>query len=197
MSKRFFDITLSLLGIIALSPIFIIVSFIILIVEGRPIFFKQIRVGKDGTLFTLYKYRTMRKNPQQNTQLATSHDCRITKIGAFLRYYKIDELPQLLNVFIGNMSFVGYRPELPYYVEKYTEKQKEILKYKPGIVDPATLYYSRLENDILDKSKNIELDYIQYILPKKLQLSLQYAKNANAFTDLKCIVCAIKSLFNH
>lgn len=195
MLKRSLDIFISASGLLFLIPVFFIVAACIYLSEGRPIFFSQKRVGLNGNLFNLYKFRTMRKSMTENYQLATSNDNRITKCGHFLRYYKIDELPQLWNVLIGDISLVGYRPEIPYYVEKYTKEQKKILKYKPGIVDPATLFFSRYENDILSLSQDIEKDYIAKILPKKISLSLQYAQSATFLSDIKCLfLCFIKIL---
>lgn len=162
--------------------------------EGCPIFFKQKRIGRYGSTFFLWKFRTMVKSKTQDIQLATTDDERITPIGRILRKYKIDELPQLWNVLKGDISLVGYRPEVPYYVEKYTPEQKKLLQYKPGIVDPATLYFKD-ENNLLNTSKNVEYDYIHKILPVKLKLSLDYAQKATFRSDLKCILETVFKLF--
>lgn len=188
MLKRCFDIFASLIGFIIMLPFLVLVFLIIWIVDGMPIIFVQSRVGLNGKIFNLYKFRTMSNSEDRDNRLATSTDSRITKLGKFLRYYKIDEFPQLLNVLYGDMSFVGYRPEIPYYVNKYTAEQKEILKYKPGIIDPATLKFSRLENEILSKSINAENDYVEKILPIKLKLSLNYAKQATFLSDIKLLI---------
>ena len=118
-----------------------------------------------------------------DSQLENQSKKRITALGKLLRHYKLDELPQLLNILKGDMSFVGYRPEVPYFVEKYNKHQQQI----PGIVDPATLKFSRFENEFLANSKNIEEDYINKILPIKINMSLEYAQNANIFKDLQCL----------
>lgn len=196
MLKRSFDIFGSLLGIIFLLPLFCIVSIAIKIKDGKPVFFKQKRVGKNGILFDVYKFRTMQNSPDRDKKLASTKDLRITALGKILRHYKLDELPQLFNVLRGDMSFVGYRPEIPYYVEQYNEFEKEILKYKPGIVDPATLKFSREENDILEKSDNLEKDYVEKILPEKISISLVYAKEATFFKDLQCLMKCMFHLFS-
>lgn len=187
MLKRSFDIVFSLLGLILLSPVFMSVALAIALKDGFPVFFKQKRIGKGGKTFYLYKFRTMSTSIDCDRQLSNQAEARITPLGKQLRYYKLDELPQLLNVMKGEMSFVGYRPEIPYYVEKYNDFQKQILEYKPGIVDPATLKFSRFENELLATSEDVEKDYIQKVLPTKLSMSLNYAKNASIFSDLKCI----------
>lgn len=196
MLKRSFDIFGSLLGIGFLLPIFCIVSIAIKIKDGSPILFKQKRVGKNGILFNVYKFRTMQNSSDRDKKLASTKDLRITSLGKILRHYKLDELPQLFNVLRGDMSFVGYRPEIPYYVEKYNEFEKEILKYKPGIVDPATLKFSREENDILEKSDDLEKDYLEKILPEKISISLAYAKEATFFKDLQCLMKCMFHLFS-
>lgn len=196
MLKRVLDVLFSLLNLVFLMPLFLCIILAIWIKDGNPIFFVQKRIGLGGKPFGLYKFRTMVDSPLKNKQLATSSDKRITKLGHFLRYSKLDELPQLWNVLRGDISFVGYRPEIPYYVDKYTKEQKEILNYKPGIIDPATLYFSRYENEILEFSDDIEKDYINNILPKKLELSLGYAKRATTLSDIKYIVLCIIQLFN-
>lgn len=187
MLKRAFDFVVSLLGLIVLSPIILCTALAMVLKDGSPVFFRQKRVGKNGKLFYLYKFRTMVKSTDADRRLATQSDTRITPLGKKLRYYKLDELPQLLNVLKGEMSFVGYRPEVPYFVEKYNESQKQILAYKPGIVDPATLKFSRFENEILAKSKDTEKDYIEKILPVKIEMSLDYARKANFFKDIQCL----------
>ncbi len=194
MLKRAFDFVFSLLGLILLFPFILFISMLIILFDGMPVFFTQYRVGLNGKLFKLFKFRTMKYSAECDKQLATSNDIRTTKLGAKLRLLKIDELPQLFNVLLGHMSFVGYRPEIPFYVDRYTKEQKEILKYKPGIVDPATLVFSRKENEILSKSTNIEKDYVEKILPEKISISLNYAKTATFFTDLKCLLKCFKHL---
>jgi Sugar transferases involved in lipopolysaccharide synthesis len=196
MLKRSFDIVASFLGLIIICPILTCTALAIALKDGFPIFFKQKRVGKNGKTFYLYKFRTMVKSVDSDRRLSSQSDTRVTSLGRLLRYYKLDELPQLLNVLKGEMSFVGYRPEIPYFVEKYNESQKQILAYKPGIVDPATLKFSRFENELLANSKDVEKDYLEKILPVKLNISLNYAKNASFFKDMqylwKCFVHLLK-----
>ncbi len=193
MTKRYFDFFVALTGLLLLSPMLIFIFLLIRVIDGAPVIFRQKRVGVNGRLFTLYKFRTMFNNEEKDVKLSIKGDTRITKLGNFLRKYKLDEFPQLFNVLIGDMSFVGYRPEIPFYVEKYTEPQKRILSYKPGIVDPATFLF-RNEAEILSKD-NTEEDYINRILPLKIDLSLKYAKEATFLSDLKCIIKTICTIF--
>ena len=191
--KRFFDIIVSLIGIIILGIFLIIISIIIKCTSEGPVFFKQIRVGKSGKEFKIFKFRTMVVNAESlGTQITIGKDKRITKIGHFLRKYKIDELPQLFNVFIGEMSFVGPRPEVPKYVAMYNETQREVLSVRPGITDLASIRY-RNENEILGRAKNAdeaEDMYINEIMPDKLKLNLEYIEKSNVFYDISMIGCA-------
>jgi len=186
--KRIFDIIASFCGIIITGIFLVIIAFIIKFTSSGPIFFKQSRVGKDGKLFLIFKFRTMIVNAESlGKQITIGKDNRITKVGHFLRKYKIDELPQLFNVFIGDMSLVGPRPEVPKYVELYTEKQRRVLKVKPGITDLASIRY-RNENELLGKSDNPEELYINTIMPDKLNLNLQYIDKSNIFFDIYIII---------
>lgn len=188
--KRFFDIIVSLIGIIILGIFLIIISIIIKCTSEGPVFFKQIRVGQSGKEFKIFKFRTMVVNAESlGTQITIGKDKRITKIGHFLRKYKIDELPQLFNVFIGEMSFVGPRPEVPKYVAMYNETQRKVLSVRPGITDLASIRY-RNENEILGRSKNAdeaEDMYINEIMPDKLKLNLEYIEKSNVFFDIYII----------
>ena len=188
--KRFFDIIVSLIGIIILGIFLIIISIIIKCTSEGPVFFKQIRVGKSGKEFKIFKFRTMVVNAESlGTQITIGKDKRITKIGHFLRKYKIDELPQLFNVFIGEMSFVGPRPEVPKYVAMYNETQREVLSVRPGITDLASIRY-RNENEILGRAKNAdeaEDMYINEIMQDKLKLNLEYIEKSNVFYDIYII----------
>jgi lipopolysaccharide/colanic/teichoic acid biosynthesis glycosyltransferase len=194
MLKRIFDIIFSIVGIIILFPFFLIIAMLIVIDSGFPVFYIQKRVGKNGKDFSLVKFRTMKKDSDKNGLLTVGeNDPRITSVGYFLRKHKIDELPQLFNVFIGDMSFVGPRPEVRKYVEMYNEEQKMVLSVKPGITDYASIEYSD-ENTILSRSANPELFYICEIMPAKLKLNLKYIKEQNFFTDLKIILKTIKKI---
>ncbi len=193
--KRVFDITFSLVAITILLPVFIIISLLILFTDKGPIFFLQSRVGKNNRDFKLYKFRTMYRDSEKKGQLTVGmRDARITPVGYYLRKYKLDELPQLFNVLIGNMSLVGPRPEVRKYVDLYNAEQKRVLDVKPGITDYASIEYAN-ENEILGKSSNPEKTYIEQIMPAKLKLNLRYIQNHNLLTDIKIIVLTIKKIF--
>ena len=189
--KRILDFVLSLLGIIALSPFLIIISTAIKLDSKGKILFLQNRVGRYGEEFKIYKFRTMINNAENiGTKITIGNDNRITRIGVFLRKYKIDELPQLLNVLKGDMSLVGPRPEVPMYVRFYNDEQKKVLSVRPGITDIASLRY-RNENDILGNVKNPEEYYINVIMKEKLELNLEYIKKSNIFLDIYLIIFTI------
>ncbi|MGG7178135.1 sugar transferase [Clostridium paraputrificum] len=193
--KRLFDIVASLIGIIILSPIFIVISIIIKITSPGPIFFKQKRVGLKGKNFDILKYRTMVIDAEkQGKQITVGEDKRITPIGRTLRKYKIDELPQLFNVFKGDMSLVGPRPEVPVYVNMYTEEQMKVLDVRPGITDLASLRY-RDENDVLGSVENPEEYYINVIMPDKLKLNMEYISKSSVFFDISIIIKTIIKCF--
>ncbi|MGG7142791.1 sugar transferase [Clostridium nigeriense] len=189
--KRIFDFLLSLFGIIILSPIFIIVSIAIKLDSKGSILFLQKRVGRYGKEFDIYKFRTMVTDAEKlGKQITVGKDNRITKVGAFLRKFKIDELPQLFNVLKGDMSLVGPRPEVPKYVALYNKEQKKVLDIRPGITDMASLRYKD-ENDILGKVDNPEEYYINVIMKDKLNLNLEYIEKSNVFFDIYLIVKTI------
>ena len=193
--KRLFDIIASSIGIIILSPIFIGVSIAIKIDSKGSIFFKQARVGKDSKIFNILKFRTMVINAEDlGQQITVGKDKRITKVGMFLRKAKIDELPQLINVFKGDMSLVGPRPEVPKYVKMYNEEQRRVLNVRPGITDIASLRYKD-ENDILGKVENPEEYYINTIMPDKLKLNLEYVEKSNILFDIFLIIKTIIKCF--
>ena len=193
MLKRIFDITLSLFGLIILLPFMLIIAILIKIDSKGPVFFKQIRVTKNGKEFKIFKYRTMRVGSDKYSQITVGKDGRITKIGSFLRKYKLDEIPQLINVLIGDMSLVGPRPEVPKYVALYTDEQKEILKVRAGITDYASIEFSD-ENDLLASEKNPEEAYIEKIMPKKIELNKKYLSEISILTDIKIILLTIKKI---
>jgi len=187
MGKRLFDIFCSLIGLIILFIPFLIISIIISADSKGGVLYKQIRVGKDGVDFELLKFRSMATGSDKSGLLTVGgRDSRITKIGYSLRKYKIDELPQLFNVILGDMSLVGPRPEVRKYVELYTAEQKQVLSVKPGITDYASIEY-RNENELLGKAENPEVVYINEIMPAKLKLNLKYIKEQGMVTDLKII----------
>lgn len=187
MIKRLFDIFFSFIGLLILFIPFVIIALLISIDSRGGVFYKQTRVGKDGTDFKLFKFRSMRTDADKAGLLTIGgRDNRITKIGYTLRKYKIDELPQLINVFIGDMSLVGPRPEVRKYVDLYNQEQRQVLSVKPGITDYASIEY-RNENEILGKAENPEDVYINEIMPAKLKLNLKYIAEQGVVTDLKII----------
>lgn len=191
MFKRSFDIFFSGLGILLFCPILLIVAILIKFESNGPIFYIQKRIGFEGRLFGLFKFRTMFVGSDKQGLLTVgSRDNRITKVGYYLRKYKLDELPQLFNVFIGSMSLVGPRPEVPKYVELYTEKQREILSVKPGITDFASIHFSN-ENEILAQSDNPELLYVNRIMAQKIRLNKLYIRSKSIKLDFVIILLTI------
>ncbi|MDT8309039.1 MAG: sugar transferase [Bacteroidales bacterium] len=187
MLKRLFDIIFSFLAIIILLPLLLLIMVWIIIDSGWPPFYKQIRVGKNEKSFTLLKFRTMHKNAEKRGMLTIGmKDTRITPAGYFLRKYKLDELPQLFNIFMGTMSFVGPRPEVKKYVDLYNNEQKEILQVRPGLTDFASIEYFE-ENAILASSETPEKEYIEKIMPKKILLNKKYIQQKSLATDMKII----------
>lgn len=185
--KRLFDICASAFGILILTIPFIIVSIAIKIESKGPVIFKQERVGLNGKHFKIWKFRSMVVNAEsKGLQITSKEDCRVTKVGKIIRKLKIDELAQLFNVLFGQMSFVGPRPEVPKYVEMYTEEQRKVLSVKPGITDLASIEYCD-ENNLLDSSENPEKTYIEEIMPKKLALNIEYIEKAGFFYDIGLI----------
>lgn len=188
--KYSFDKIAALLGIGLLFPILIFVSVLIkLKMPDGPIFFKQKRVGKDGKLFTMVKFRTMRLNDGNNS-VSVRGDARITPLGVTLRKYKLDELPELWNVFIGEMSLVGPRPDVPGYADKLTGDDRLILKLRPGITGPASLKYAN-EEELLANVQNPKAYNDNVIFPDKVKLNLHYYHNNNLMVDLKLILQTI------
>ncbi len=192
---RFFDVIFSSLGILILLPLFVLI-YILVIAESRGGgFYIQNRVGKDGIDFKLLKFRSMRMG-SDNKGLITvgERDPRITKIGYFLRKFKLDELPQLLNVLFNEMSLVGPRPEVKKYVDMYSLEQREILKVKPGITDFASIYYNS-ENKILALAKDSENEYINTIMPHKINLNLKFIRNPTLKIYFSILFKTILSIF--
>ena len=191
MLIRLLDIVLSLLGLIFLLPIFVILAVWIKFDSQGSIFFRQIRVGKDGRDFRIYKFRTMIVNAEKMGIITIGErDPRITHSGYFLRKYKLDELPQLSNVLNGEMSFVGPRPEVRKYVEMYNQEQLKILTVKPGITDYASIEYIN-EDEILGKSLDPERTYIEEIMPQKIKYNMKYINNKTVIEYFKIIFLTI------
>ena len=173
MIKRLFDIVVAFLGLVFLLPEFIIIAIFIVAESPGGVFFLQKRVGKNNKDFNIFKFRTMYRHSDKKGLLTVgNYDTRITKTGLILRKYKLDELPQLINVLIGNMSLVGPRPEVRKYVNLYNSEQIKVLNVKPGITDPASLKYSN-ENEILAQFEDPERVYIEEIMPAKLNINLE------------------------
>lgn len=193
MLKRIFDTILSLFGLVILLPFMLIIAIFIKLDSKGPVFFKQVRVTKNGREFKIFKYRTMRVGSDKYSQITVGKDNRITKVGAFLRKYKLDEIPQLINVLIGDMSLVGPRPEVPKYVALYTDEQKEILKVRAGITDYASIEFSD-ENDLLASEEDPEKAYIEKVMPKKIELNKKYISEISILTDIKIILLTIKKI---
>jgi lipopolysaccharide/colanic/teichoic acid biosynthesis glycosyltransferase len=192
--KRLFDMVFSLALLVVLLPVGIVVSIWIVLDDFGSPFFVQQRVGLGGKNFGLLKFRSMRKNAESKGQLTVGmKDNRITRSGYFIRKYKIDELPQLVNVFLGEMSVVGPRPEVPKYVSLYNKEQQKVLSIKPGITDFASIEYVR-ENELLSASSDPEKTYIEEIMPAKLELNLKYLREQSFLTDMKIILQTIKAI---
>ncbi len=186
--KRLFDIVASGLGLIILSPLFLIVAIWIKLDSPGPVFFRQVRVGRFNKDFRIFKFRTMRVGSDKGSQITIGgRDPRVTRAGYWLRKFKIDELPQLINVFIGDMSLVGPRPEVRRYVDLYTPEQMHVLDVRPGITDAASIKF-RNESEFLKQVDDPEKHYIEVIMPMKLDLYLQYV-NCHSFKgDIRLIL---------
>lgn len=194
--KRAFDIIVSIIILVVLSPLFLVLSLVILVTMGWPIFFRQTRIGKDSKAFKIIKFRTMIKRAEkQGLPITTGRDPRVTPVGRFLRRTKLDELPQFLNVLWGHMSLVGPRPEVPRYVRMYSRKQMRVLSVKPGLTDPATIAY-RDEESILAGFDDPEKAYIERIMPDKLKLNLSYIERASFTGDLALLFRTLAKLFD-
>ena len=185
--KRVFDFAAALAGLIFLIPLFVVVACWIKLDSNGPVFFRQQRVGRHGIPFHIFKFRTMKMGAETKGQITVGNDARITGAGNFLRHYKIDELPQLINVLSGEMSLVGPRPEVPRYVACYPKDMREIvLSVPPGITDWAAIKYKD-ESNLLGLADNSEQTYIEVIMPAKLEHYVRYVKERSFLTDLRII----------
>ncbi|HIA06029.1 MAG TPA: sugar transferase [Flavobacteriales bacterium] len=179
---------MSLFGLIILLPALFIISIGVVLTSKGGVLFSHRRVGKNEVDFYIYKFRTMHANTDETSELTLGNlDPRITRFGRFLRKYKLDELPQLINVLIGDMSFVGPRPEVRKYVDNYTEEQLALLSVRPGITDYASIEYAD-EGEILGKASDPEKEYLEVVLPRKLELGLKYVNERSFFTDISIIL---------
>lgn len=189
--KRIFDIIFALIGLVLLSPLFVLLIVLIKVDSKGGAFFKQVRIGQYGHPFGLYKFRSMYIDSASKGLLTVGFkDPRITRFGYYLRKYKLDELPQLINVLMGNMSFVGPRPEVERYVKLYNQKQKGVLSVKPGITDWASIEFKN-ENEVLAAHADPEQAYIDIVMPRKLYLNQEYVKKQSMFLDIKIIIKTI------
>lgn len=195
ISKRIFDLLASGFGLLVLSPVFLLIAASIKLDSPGPIFFRQERVGRFGKIFRIHKFRTMVTNAEKKgLQITVGADARVTRTGAVLRKYKLDELAQLIDVFIGDMSLVGPRPEVPKYVDYYpTESRNIILSVKPGITDWASIEYKD-ENEILGRAVDPHKAYIEEVLPIKIDYYLDYVKNRSLIGDIRIIFATLRAL---
>jgi len=192
MLKRCFDVFFAFWGILLTSPIFALVAAAIKLCDGGPVFYRQVRVGRAGRNFRIWKFRTMQVDAdKRGPNITKSGDIRVTSVGKFLRNWKVDEWPQLVNVLCGEMSFVGPRPEVPRYVALYSDQQRRILMLRPGITDLATIEF-RNEEDLLAQAADPERYYCDICIPRKIALNLVHAERAGFFADLKIILRTVR-----
>ena len=187
MMKRIFDVIASGLGLIVLSPLFLILAFWIKLDSKGPVFYRQVRVGYKNKDFRIFKFRSMRVGADKGSLVTIGgHDPRVTKSGYFIRKFKFDELPQLINVFVGDMSLVGPRPEVRHYVDYWTPEQMHVLDVRPGITDPASIKF-RNENELMEQAEDPEKYYIEVIMQEKIKLYLEYVEKHSFLYDLGLI----------
>lgn len=198
MVKRLFDILFSAVTLVVLLPLMLAVALWIKIDSSGPVFFRQVRVGRDGRPFRIYKFRSMRVGAQgRGPQLTVGDDARITHVGTVIRRYKIDEFPQFINVLLGDMSLVGPRPEVPRYVGLYPPAVRDVvLSVRPGITDLASIAY-RDESDLLGASADPERTYVEQVLPAKLALCERYVRERSFLGDLAIIGRSMRVSFLH
>jgi len=195
MNKRLFDLISSSAGLYVLSPLFLLTTIVIKLDSKGPVFFKQDRVGKSKKIFKIIKFRTMIADAEKvGSKITSQNDVRITKVGKYLRKYKIDEFPQLLNVIVGDMSIVGPRPEVPEYYDIIESQFPEIVNMKPGITDYASIDYSN-EEELIVETSEVDKIYRKIILPKKIKLYKKYYNEMSLFTDLKIIFKTLEKVF--
>ncbi|HET6331541.1 MAG TPA: sugar transferase [Holophagaceae bacterium] len=189
--RRAFDLLGAALGLLVLLPVFFVIACFIKLADRGPVFYRQLRVGLRGRPFRIWKFRTMVLDADRvGRSLTVGSDPRITQPGAWLRRWKLDELPQLMNVITGEMGFVGPRPEVPCFVELYTLEQRKVLELRPGITDLASIAY-RDENDLLDGLEDPEGHYTSVILPEKIRMNLAYAAHATLWRDFKVVLATL------
>lgn len=185
--KRLFDIVASGIGLLVLSPVFLILAIWIKLDSPGPVFYRQVRVGRGNKDFRIFKFRSMRVGSDKGSLVTVGgHDPRITSSGYFIRKFKLDEFPQLINVFVGDMSLVGPRPEVRHYVDYWTPEQMHVLDVKPGITDPASIKF-RNENELMEQAEDPEKYYIEVIMQEKIKLYLEYVRNHSFWGDIALI----------
>ena len=195
MAKRLFDIVSSGIGLLCLAPVFVVMAIWIKLDSRGPVFYRQTRVGRYGRDFRIFKFRSMRVGSDKGRQITVrERDPRITRSGYFIRRYKIDELPQLINVFLGDMSVVGPRPEVRKYVDLYSEEQRKVFQVRPGITDLASIKY-RNENELLSQVDDPDTYYIDVIMPDKLAINLEYIRHQSFMGDIKIIFNTLFKIF--
>lgn len=193
--KRLFDIVASGLGLIVLSPLFLILAIWIKLDSKGPVFYRQVRVGYKNKDFRIFKFRSMRVGADKGSLVTIGgHDPRITRSGYFIRKFKFDELPQLINVFVGDMSLVGPRPEVRHYVDYWTPEQMHVLDVRPGITDPASIKF-RNENELMEKVEDPEKYYIEVIMQEKIRLYLEYVNHHSFMGDIWLIFKTFWTIF--
>lgn len=190
---RLLDIFFAFIGTLILLPVILVISIILLFDSSGKILFRQKRIGLNGKEFTIYKFRTMVNNCETKYQFTIASDSRITRLGYFLRKWKLDEIPQFINVIKGDMSIVGPRPELSSYVKLYSDDQKKVLKVKPGITDYASIEFAN-EELLLAKAGNPDKYYIEQIMPRKIELNMHYINNRSISNYFRIILLTVKTL---
>ena len=189
--KRIFDIVVSALMLIILSPVFLVLAILIKIDSKGPVFYRLVRVTTYGKKFRIFKFRTMVQNADKiGTQVTVNNDSRVTKIGAFLRKFRLDEISQLIDVFRGTMTFVGVRPEVPKYVEHYSDKMLATLLLPAGITSKTSIYYKD-ESELLDNAFDVDKTYIDQVLPEKMRLNLKGIEEFSFFSDIKIMFMTV------
>ena len=193
-AKRAMDVVLSGAALLLLWPLFLLIALAIVIDDPGPVFYRQVRVGRGGKEFRIFKFRSMITDAEKKgLQITVGRDSRITRVGALLRKTKLDELAQLINVFLGQMSFVGPRPEVPRYVRLYTPYQRQVLLVRPGITDYASIAY-RSENDLLAAADDPERMYIEEIMPAQIELNMRYLHEISPLSDIRLILKTIAAV---
>ncbi|MBO5859554.1 MAG: sugar transferase [Clostridia bacterium] len=191
--KRLFDITVSFILLVLLSPVFLILAIAIKLDSKGPVFYRQTRVTQYGKEFRIFKFRSMVTDADKGSLLTVGGDSRVTKTGRFIRKYKLDELSQLIDVFRGTMTFVGTRPEVPEYVEKYTPEMMATLLLPAGITSEASVYYKD-ENELLDAADDVEKTYVEVVLPDKMKYNLAAINSFSFFDDIKVMILTVLAI---